>query len=146
MDRCENFGEISLFGQGVSNAWHAQNLGAQIAIERNKRAHRDQRGSESTHRDPSHVGQRTHTVRRVGKEANHNPLNERIEDSAGQKGGEQREWSVAARILRFPHRRERGLESSVGKHQQQHGSQPLVGANDSWRVGRDSAGMRMQCE
>ena len=82
-------------------------------------------------RDPvhhsSHVGQRAFAVRGGGKHSDDDPLNEDIHYGAHQKRGEQRERSVAASVLGFTHGRERGLESSVCEHQQQHCLQPLTG-------------------
>ncbi len=59
---------------------------------------------------------------------------------------EEREGSVAAGIFRFAHGRERGLESAIGKDQEQQGFQPLAGTGGCDRCGRNSPVVVLQHE
>ena len=97
MNRGEGFREISLLGQSESDPRHAENLRAQISVKRDQRAHGDQGRAEGTNRNPRHVGQRTLAVRRVRKDSDHHPLNERVKHRADDQGGEQSKGSIAAR-------------------------------------------------
>src|SRR5258707_4388998 len=117
MNRDESPGKVSLLGQGEGYARHGENLRAQISVERDQRAHRHQGCAEGTDGDPRYVGQRTLAMSRFEKNSYHDPLDERVNHSADDKGGEQSEGSVAPGILGLGHRREGGFESSIHEDQ-----------------------------
>ena len=115
MDRGEGFGEVSLLGEGEGNARHAENFCAEIAVERDERAYGYQTSADGTNRQACYVGQRALAMRGVGQDSDDHPLDQRVHHSADQQSGEERKGRVAARIFRFAHGRQRGLESTVGE-------------------------------
>ena len=146
MDSGEGFGEVSLLGEGEGDAGHGENFGAEISVERNQRADSNQRRAYGADRQPRHVGQRALAVRGVGQHSDDHPLDERVDHGADQQSREEREGSVASRILGLAHGRERGFESAVGKDQKQHGFQPLARAGGCDRRRRNIPVVAMKHE
>ena len=65
---------------------------------------------------------------RIGQHAHDHPLNQPVQNGAGDEAGEESEGHIAARIFRLARRNQRSLETSICKDEKHHRLCPAVGA------------------
>ena len=86
MHSCKPGRKVAAFGQREGNAGSGKDVRAEISVDRNQRAQRNHDRSAVSQNNAGHVRQWTSTVRRVGKNTHHDPLNERVDHGANHEG------------------------------------------------------------